>query len=154
MRGGAWNNAAFWARCASRYAYPPDNRAANGVIGFRCARRWLAIVPNGPVIDSITPTNDFNTTDASVQMQIVAHSPAGIAQVTVNGNAAQYAENNAWSYVAPLSVGTNTFTVIVTDNADHAATGTVQYVRLPSRRRKLMPFNSQAGLSTGQVITF
>ena len=76
---------------------------------------WSAIAPNGPVIDNITPTNDYNTADASVQMQIVAHSPASVAQVTVNGNAAQDSGNNTWSYIAPLSVGLNVFTVIVTD---------------------------------------
>ena len=83
----------------------------------------------GPIIDSISPTNGFVMTDLSVQMQIVAHSPAGIAQVTVNGNTAQDAGNNTWSYVTPLSVGLNVFTVIVTDNSDLTVTGRVQYVR-------------------------
>ena len=83
----------------------------------------------GPIIDSISPTNGFVTTNATVGMQIVAHSPAGVAQVTVNGNAAQDSGNNTWSYVAPLSVGLNVFTVIVTDNADLTVTGRVQYVR-------------------------
>ena len=84
---------------------------------------------NGPVIDNITPTKGFCTTDASHANAIVAHSPAGVAQVTVNGNAAQDSGNNTWSYVAPLSVGLNVFTVIVTDNADLTVTGRIQYVR-------------------------
>ena len=83
----------------------------------------------GPIIDSVSPTNGFVTTNATVGMQIVAHSPAGVAQVTVNGNAAQDSGNNTWSYVAPLSVGLNVFTVIVTDNADLTVTGRVQYVQ-------------------------
>ena len=83
-----------------------------------------------PIIDSIFPTNGFATTNETVEMQIVASCPAGISQVTVNGNAAQDSGNNAWSYSASLSVGTNTFTVRAMDDAGCTATDTVQYIRL------------------------
>ena len=85
----------------------------------------------GPIIDNISPASGYSTTNETVQMQIVARSPAGISQVTVNGNVAQDSGNNAWSYVAPLSVGTNTFTVRAMDYAGCTATGMVQYARLP-----------------------
>ena len=47
----------------------------------------------------------------------------------MNGDAALASGYNAWSYVAPLTTGTNTLTVLVTDNAALTVTNIVQYVR-------------------------
>jgi formylglycine-generating enzyme required for sulfatase activity len=42
LRGASWNYAQYFARCASRSRFSPDDR--DGIIGFRCARPTLESV--------------------------------------------------------------------------------------------------------------
>ena len=65
-----------------------------------------------PVIDNIAPASGYTTTNETLQMQIVAHSIAGVSRVTVNGNEAQRTGSNRWSYLAPLQVGSNSIEVV------------------------------------------
>jgi hypothetical protein len=109
-----------------------------------------------PVIDSITPTNGYSTTNATVQMHIVAHSAAEVAQVTVNGDAAQFLGTNGWSYLTSLSLGTNVFTVLAIDGASNVATSSVEYVRYAASTSDLSaglvayyPFNGNANDESG-----
>ena len=60
---------------------------------------------SAPVIDSIMPSPGYTATNESVELMIQVHSPAGVAQVTVNGNAAQLRNvNPLLSYAEPIRV--------------------------------------------------
>jgi len=80
-----------------------------------------------PMIDSISPSNAYVTTEASVAMTITAHDNVRVTRLTVNGAAAAY--GNTWQYMAVLGLGSNEMKVIAADAVGNAATTMVTYLR-------------------------
>jgi len=85
-----------------------------------------------PTLAILSPTNYQSFTNAAITVTGTASDASGLASVTVNGTTATRTGDN-WSAPLPLTMGTNTLTVIATDaSANHnAATQAVHAVRAP-----------------------
>ena len=85
-----------------------------------------------PTLAILSPTNYQSFTNAAITVTGTASDASELASVTVNGTTATRSGDN-WSAPLPLTMGTNTLTVIATDaSANHnATTQTVHAVRTP-----------------------
>ncbi|MFA6423480.1 MAG: peptidoglycan-binding protein [Patescibacteria group bacterium] len=81
-----------------------------------------------PSLSLTTPSNNLATTDSSVVVAGTASdADSGLASVTVNGLAMSNPAN--FNQSVSLSLGTNTITVVATDNATNATTSTLTITR-------------------------
>ncbi len=103
-----------------------------------------------PQLQIVSPTNLQTFTNANITVSGTASDASGLNGVTVNGAVASLAATN-WSQSVPLSLGTNTITVIATDaSANHnSATQVVHAVRSSG----LVPTNHPPQITVGLSVT-
>ncbi|MBI2945314.1 MAG: SUMF1/EgtB/PvdO family nonheme iron enzyme, partial [Candidatus Wallbacteria bacterium] len=81
-RGGAWFDAVFWLRCASRIWFTPDTRTS--YTGFRVSAAGLAPVGPGPTIAGASVSPARARPGEQLVVQATVTDPAGVASVSAD----------------------------------------------------------------------
>ena len=76
-----------------------------------------------PLLIILSPVDYQTLTNSDMMITGTVSDPSGVQSITVNATAATLSNTN-WSQSVPLSMGTNTFTVMATDNSSQANTVT------------------------------
>ena len=104
-----------------------------GLPGARSDTRWFRVTPDDtpPYLKLKAPAADAILREASVE---VTGESEPDAIVTVNGVAAVIAADGSFAATIAPTAGDNTITVVATDPAGHATTGTRHFVFMPDRQ--------------------
>lgn len=85
-----------------------------------------------PTLTVTSPSNNLVTAASSITVSGTAKDDSGIQSVTVNGKTVTVGSNGAFSTTVSLSGGSNTITIVATDNAGNTTTITRTVTRATS----------------------